>query len=202
MGAFRRDGESGMADYAIVIQQIIASEGGYRLTDHDDDRGGQTFAGISRRHNPTWNGWAHVDAGRASGIIDADGVLAPDDQPGHSEILDAVANHYRHAYWDKIAGDDLPRQVALPMMSCAVLSGSATAVRLAQTTLGIQPDGHLGPVTLDALQKLNTDYGISAREFVLGFALARIARYSAIVSKDPSQRKWLRGWINRVLREV
>lgn len=35
--------------------------------------------------------------------------------------------------------------------------------------------------------------------FISNYALAKVARYVQIVTKNPTQRKFLLGWINRTL---
>ena len=72
----------------------------------------------------------------------------------------------------------------------------ATAVRLAQIVSGATPDGKIGPKTLAALNAMDPD------KFALAYALAKLARYRDIVTKDRTQQKFLLGWINRTLREA
>ena len=57
-------------------------------------------------------------------------------------------------------------------------------------------DGIMGKNTIGAINK------VSEGEFIASFSLARIERFSKIVAKDPSQNKFFRGWVNRVLREM
>ena len=73
-------------------------------------------------------------------------------------------------------------------------AGVATAVKLAQIVVGTTPDGKFGPKTAAAVNAADPDL------FMARYALAKIARYAAIVSKDSSQRAFLLGWINRALR--
>ena len=53
----------------------------------------------------------------------------------------------------------------------------------------------MGPVTLKAINAANPD------QFLAFLALARIARYSVICTRNKSQKKFLLGWINRALEE-
>ena len=94
-------------------------------------------------------------------------------------------------------GDDLKSDaVALSMMSCAVLSSPATAVRFAQEIAGSQPDGIMGPNTLGAVNDMPPDV------FCMAFALKRIDRYRKICMKDRTQRDFLLGWLNRSFKDL
>ena len=174
-----------MANFRPALEAILAHEGGFQLTNTAHDKGGMTYAGISRRGNPHWAGWDLIDRGDTE-----------------SDVLKLhVESRYRSNYWTPIEGDKLPSQeVALSMFSCAVLSGPSTSVRLAQMVCGVTADGIMGPVTLGRLEHIQS--GSPAEElFDARFALARIARYSEIVKRNPTQAKFLRGWINRALRD-
>lgn len=175
-----------MADFQPVLDYIVRKEGGWQLTDRTNDRGGQTFAGISRRANPDWTGWDLIDAG----------------DRGSPELRNLVGLCYREQYWDRLEGDHLLSfEVARSLMSCGVLSGARTAIRLAQIILGLSPDGILGPKTRGALrgvQPRSTDELL----FEALFGLARIARYSEIVRRDLSQIGNFRGWVNRALEDA
>ena len=41
-----------MADFNVAFAAVLQLEGGWRLIKHEGDRGGMTWAGISRRANP------------------------------------------------------------------------------------------------------------------------------------------------------
>lgn len=61
---------------------------------------------------------------------------------------------------------------------------------------GATPDGVLGPRTLAAVN------ATPAEMFKSRYALAKLARYRDIVTRDRTQLKFLLGWINRLLREA
>ena len=50
---------------AAIIDEVIETEGGLKLINVKNDRGKQTYAGISRRFWPNWDGWKLVDRGRS-----------------------------------------------------------------------------------------------------------------------------------------
>lgn len=167
-----------MADFLPAFEATMLAEGGYKLTNDPVDRGGQTYAGISRRANPRWTGWPFIDAG---------------DRPPAS----MVRAYYLQNYWDVLRLSEIDSQkVANSLYGSAVNSGAKTAAKLAQLVVGATPDGVLGPVTLGLIN------ATAPEVFIAQFTIAKIARYRDIVTKDRSQTKYLLGWINRALKEA
>jgi lysozyme family protein len=62
--------------------------------------------------------------------------------------------------------------------------------------LDATPDGIVGPKTLERLGQFDND------EFIVRYALAKVARYAQIVNRDRSQAKFILGWINRTVKAV
>lgn len=167
-----------MADFPQAYESMIRNEGGYKLHTVAGDRGGMTYAGIARNFHPTWPGWAAIDRGDI-----------PD--------TELVRRFYRMHFWTPIRGDNITNQeVARNVFDFAVNAGVTTSVRLAQIVSGAAPDGKFGPKTLAAINAMDPE------KFVLAFALAKLARYRDIVTKDRTQQKFLLGWINRTLKEA
>ena len=54
----------------------------------------------------------------------------------------------------------------------------------------------MGPKTLAALNNYDADL------FLARYALAKLARYEQIITRDSSQRGFLLGWVRRVLKEA
>jgi lysozyme family protein len=166
------------ADFLRAFEFMIQNEGGYVLHEVPHDRGGMTYAGIARNRWPQWPGWTEIDAGRVP------------DAP-------VVRRFYRENFWVPIRGDEIQSQaIAETIFDFAVNAGMRVAVRLAQVIVGTTPDGILGPITLAALNRHNPEM------FGLEYALAKIARYRDIVTRDRTQMKFLLGWINRTLKAV
>lgn len=171
-----------MADFLPAFEQMIQDEGGYMLHTIPGDRGGQTYAGIARNFNPDWEGWEFVDR-------------------RETPPTPMVRNWYHANYWIPIAGDHLTHQaVASSIFNFAVNSSApgrpTVAVKLAQLVAGATPDGSLGPRSVAALNAMDPE------KFVMAYALAKIARYRDIVTRDRTQIKFLLGWINRTLKDA
>ena len=83
-------------------------------------------------------------------------------------------------------------------------AGRKTAIKLLQVAVNanlpshkrIKVDGVIGPKTIEAVNSVDAD------KLLTTYALLRIGRYREIVLKNPSQRKFLLGWINRVFKEI
>ena len=166
-----------MADFESAFQKTMKAEGGFVLHHVKNDRGGQTYAGIARNAWPKWPGWLAIDAG---------------DTPA----TDMVRQFYRTNFWDVVRGDAIRDQaVAENLYDAAVNFGTRTAVMLAQAVVGTTPDGKVGPKTLSAFE-------LGAEGFVEKFALACIARYEQIVTRDRTQGKFLLGWVRRTLKRA
>lgn len=166
-----------MADYAQAFEIMIRNEGGYVLHNVPGDRGGMTYAGIARNMQPRWPGWALIDAGQ--------------DVPAQ-----LVRDFYKRDFWDPIRGDDLQHQTIAQAIFDFHVNTGRPARTLAQVVMGLTPDGQFGSVTVQTLNAADPD------KFVLAYALAKIARYRDIVTKNRVQQKFLLGWINRTLAGV
>lgn len=167
-----------MADFLPAFERTLLAEGGYKLTNVAADRGGQTYAGISRKNWPSWAGWSAIDRGET-----------PESA--------AVRAFYMVNFWQVVRGDAITDQrIAEALYDYAVNAGPKVAIKLAQIVLGATPDGVIGPRTLAALN------AVDPQAFLPSYALAIVARYRDIVTRDRSQSKFLLGWINRALTVV
>lgn len=158
-----------MADFDKAILKTLIHEGGSKITDDPDDRGGLTKYGISQRSYP------NVDIRNLT-------------EEQAKEI-------YKRDYWDKVKADDIQSQeVAENIFDTAVNMGPRTAGRLAQMAADVEPvDGVIGPISVAGLNKKDPE------TFIAEFTIAKIARYAHLCNRDRSQRKYLLGWINRAL---
>ena len=165
-----------MANFETALDKVLKAEGGYQLTDIKDDAGGKTYAGITKRSFPDWVGWSDIDNG-----------LKP--------TASVVADLYFEKFWNPtvarlgIQND----QLADTLFSAAVNMGVGTVLKILHISLGL---GSTSVVTENTISKLTT---IDPQLIDAHFKLACIARYSQIVAKNPTQIKFLRGWINRIL---
>lgn len=166
-----------MADFYPAFDTMMRNEGGYVLHTVPGDRGGMTYAGIARNMQPQWPGWALID--------------------GKQDVpTQMVRDFYRRDFWDTIRGNELQHQAIAEAVFDFHVNAGRPARTLAQIVVGATPDGHFGPATLKALNDADPEV------FVLRYALAKIARYRDIVTRNRPQIKFLLGWVNRTLKGI
>ena len=152
-------------------------EGGY--TDDPKDKGGATKFGVTLS---TWiaNGYDK----------DGDGDIDKQD----IKVLDK-ADAYdiaKKLYWDKIMGDKIKDQsVAEFIFDWGYNSGPQTAIKKVQEILAIKIDGIIGPQTLKFINDADP------KALFNKLKARREDFFRNIVHNDPSQEKFLRGWLNR-----
>lgn len=187
-----------------AILDAIDREGGLVLHTVPGDRGGQTYAGISRKHNPDWPGWEVVD------------VAPPPDVNGRLrlkpeveiELKNGVIEFYRERYWQPLAqrilesyAHDSIRRLAYIAFDCSVNCGVRRATHMLQAVIHAEADGIWGPKTAGRLHTLWTAIG-GPELVILRFGMVWLARYNRICQTDPSQRKFAAGWLNRAMRTI
>ncbi|MXX34645.1 MAG: hypothetical protein F4107_08580 [Gemmatimonadetes bacterium] len=107
--------------FDMALAAVVEQEGGYQLVHDSGDPMGQSYAGISRRRHPTWQGWP---------ILDQDAFAA-------ARVHRLVAELYRDVYWNPL---QLPATIgqrfATMVLSAAVSVGVQSARLLLQDSRG------------------------------------------------------------------
>ena len=148
----------GMFDY--FIERVLTHEGGY--VNDPRDPGQETRWGISKRAYP------QVDIRNLT----------------RAQAVDI----YRRDFWQRVRGDELPREFAFQALDAAVNHGIGNAVRWMQRAAGVADDGVIGPVTLAAVQRAQP------ADLVLRFNAERLRFYAKLTTFATFGR----GWVNRV----
>lgn len=172
-----------------ALEFTLQFEGGY--VNDPADRGGETNFGISKRAHPT---------------VDIKNLT----REGASTI------YFVH-YWRKIGGESLAPATATAVFDFAVNSGVPRASRALQRAIGTRADGDVGPNTLQAAQTIlsgprstqdpwmaheTTQHAVQRlRDHALAHHIQsqRIRLLTGFVAAQPTQAKFLRGWMNRVM---
>ena len=147
---------------------VLKNEGGY--VDNSSDPGGATNLGCTKA---TWEAWVGHSVTK-----DDIKALMPND----------VMPLYKSKYWDTIKGDDLPEGVDYAVFDFAINSGPSRAAKALQSVLGVNPDGKIGPATLDALEAANP------RDIATSICEARLAFLQSL----PTYGTFGKGWSRRV----
>lgn len=85
------------------------------------------------------------------------------------------------------------------LADCAVLHGQRRAVQWLQKAVGTAVDGVLGPETRKAGAALD---GPRTRDIQKATVRERVRFIANIVQSNPSQVKWLEGWLNRAMEFI
>ena len=125
-----------------AVALVLRHEGGFSR--HPRDPGGATHYGITRET-----------------LSRARGYPVSIDEVRHLAKEEAVAI-YRRFYWEAVRADELPQGLGLALFDFAVNSGPPRAVKLLQIVLGVEPDGLIGPVTLEAARNVDQVEAIRA----------------------------------------
>lgn len=162
-----------MADYKVIIPFILKWEGGF--VNDPDDRGGATNKGV------TIATFRQV-YGKQKTVTDLKNITE-----------DQWKYIFKKLFWDKCKCDGIEDQsVANIIVDYAWGSGVSRAVKDVQAIAGTATDGIAGPKTAGAVN--NAD----AKTLFNKIKERRIQFYNNIVKANPSQKKFLRGWTNRV----
>lgn len=166
-----------MADFNKHIDNTLKWEGGY--SNNTNDTGGETYRGISRIHNPTWQGWKVVDAA----------------QPKYNEIIPSlepiVKQWYKQHYWNRIRLDEVCNERVAGFIFDWYVNSGNLAIKKLQGIVGAAVDGIIGNETI--YKTNNYDSGLFEK-----LKIARISFVKAIVRNNPSQKVFLNGWLNRI----
>lgn len=177
-----------MANFTIGHKILESIEGGYV---HDPlDRGGETLNGIARKFHPNWEGWAIVDAIKRAGSCDTKQLALK--LASEERLQSLVGAFYKKNFWDKMRLDEIESQVvANNLYLFGVNAGIARAVKFAQQIVGTRQDGMLGAKTLAAINATDEAH------FKKAFDALEIAYYKGIVQRNPSQERFIKGWLRR-----
>jgi lysozyme family protein len=154
-------------EFCVVAEIGGDSEnGGY--TNDPLDPGGETKWGISKRAHPS---------------LDIKNLTR-----------EAAEKIYKHDYWDRVRGDELPLPIALVLFEQAVnqKGSSIGAVKNLQRTLKVLPDGVFGPDTMNA---------VLARKDVSSLVL-NLCKYRAemyLTIDNAAEERFEKGWVWRLL---
>lgn len=99
---------------------------------------------------------------------------------------------FKQGFYDKIKCSEVKNE-NIQLIWCDWFWGSGSwGIKKVQTIVGVEDDGIVGEKTIEAINKYNP------KDLFNKIKASRIAFYYAIVKNNPSQKKFLNGWLNRV----
>jgi lysozyme family protein len=100
---------------------------------------------------------------------------------------------YKKLYWDAFKADEIKNDsLAHFIVDGAINQGKGTITKYIQQVCGITADGIFGSATLAAVNAHNPE------ELFEGLKQKRLEKYHRIVENNPSQQRFIKGWINRL----
>ncbi len=187
-----------MSNFEKAYSLTMSHEGGYVFD--PDDVGGETYKGISRAYNSSWEGWRIID------ILKSEDSF-PKNLDMNSELQRKVKDFYRDRYFEPFIGAQMPEDLAIEMFDTSVNMGVGRAVKFLQISLNVLnrnqklypdmvEDGAYGPTTHRNLYKyLQSDSSVLLCKMI---NVLQGNHYINYMKKSPRQEKYARGWFNRV----
>ena len=167
-----------MADVNKLAPYILKWEGGF--VDHKADKGGATNMGVTIA---TWrqNGYDKDGDGDID-VVDLKLLTKQD-------VINRVLKPH---YWDRWKADQIASQPIANILVDWVWGSGKWGIIIPQRLLGVEADGIVGQQTITAVNKQ------SPADLFARIKTARITFLNDIVKNNPSQRVFLKGWINRL----
>lgn len=166
-----------MADFGEALKYTLDIETS-KFTNDPTDHGGATKYGITLDELQEW----HKEKGLPPATI-AD---------VQNLTQDKATQIYQEKYWRVLHLDQIADQrVATALFDIGVNDGVGACARFAQRACGLQVDGVLGPHTAQAIN------GCEPRKFLGNFIAEVQNYYIGCVTHDPTQIKFLKGWLAR-----
>ena len=182
-----------------AMEHTLQFEGGY--ANDPDDRGGETFRGISRKNWAMWPGWSLIDSAKKRGITTAKKINKAFEHDENMQHL--VAGFYHENFWEPFQPLEASERITTKLFDTAVNTGVGRAVRFLQNTHNIlEPntplmvDGEIGPATITSFGKALKELGAELI-FLELFCKTQKNFYTGIVQRNPQQGKFIKGWLRR-----
>ena len=156
---------------------VLEHEGGF--VNDPLDRGGATNKGVTiavwKAQGYDKDGDGDIDVADLTLITEADAIMI-----------------MKKNYWDRWKADQIKNQAIANTLVDWVWGSGAWGIKIPQRILGVKDDGVVGIKTLEAINKQNPN------KFLEKLYLARFNFLDGIVASNPSQKRFIKGWKNRM----
>ena len=143
------------------------------------DKGGPTLLGVTLA---TYTTYRRSKGYKTTTTVDLRAMTA-------AEWLDIC----RSMFWNRWHADDINTQAVANMLVDWVWGSGVKGIIYPQRVLDVPDDGIVGPMTLNAVNSYPDQHELFDR-----LKAARHNFHTRIVRADPTQKKFLAGWTNRV----
>lgn len=162
-----------MAKSKELMPFILKWEGGF--SNHPNDKGGCTMKGITIKTFKCYFG-EYQTCDDLKNITDEQWLCIFED-----------------GYWNPCKGDDIENQsIANIIVDWAWMSGVKNVTKKIQKLLNVEADGIIGKQTIKAINDSDS------KQLFNNIYNERVKYYNTIVEKNPSQKTFLKGWLNRL----
>lgn len=153
-------------NFTECITRLLEHEGGF--VNHPDDPGGITNHGVTKK---VYEEWVERKVS---------------EQEMRDLTHEDVAPVYKNNYWDRLRADDLPSGVDWSCFDWGVNSGTSRAAKALQRIVGVEQDGGIGPMTLQAVAE------VEPTEIIEQMHHMRDKFYRDLSTFDTFGRGWIR----------
>lgn len=180
-----------MALFDPAFDVVMVNEGGY--SNHPNDKGGETYAGIARVYFPNWDGWK---------IVDKYKPLKSEQKINNPELSQLVRDWYKKEKWSKAQGDRIGAQFLATYVFDVVVNHGSGIAKVIQR--GLNKALKAGVITGAALPESNTiaDKTLALLNqnpnAVYPFLLDERAIYYKYLATIGGNGVFLKGWMNRL----
>lgn len=164
-----------MADIYRLAKKIFKWEGGF--SNDPEDNGGPTMMGVTIA---TWRTYCKRKGRPAPTVEDLKRITRLD-------VIDVL----RELYWNPCHADLINNQSVADLVVNSCWGSGTGYIKNIQRTLGLKADNIVGPKTIAALNR-------NPKEVHAKLWEARRVFFSKVCMANPSQKKFLKGWLNRL----